>query len=55
MPDAPTQVRRPPRPMLLQTDDIVPMSAREAADEIEALRRALDEYDRLIDRTNPGS
>ena len=31
------------------------MSAREAADEIEALRRALDGYDRLMERTNPGS
>ena len=40
MPDTPTQVRRPTRPMLLQVEDIVPMSAREAAEEIEALRRA---------------
>ena len=55
MPDTPTQVRGPTRPMLLQPEDIVPMSAREAADEIEALRRALDGYDRLMERTNPGS
>ena len=55
MPDTPTQVRRPPRPMLLQAEDIVPMSARETADDIEALRRALDVYDRLMGRTNPGS
>lgn len=41
--------------MLLQPEDIVPMSAREAADEIEALRRALDGYKRLMGRTNPGN